>query len=158
MFILLWELFPLSVDYFDDMINNNEESNIFKRIYRFSREELTKSSSFAIEHASQWDSESCHKKKSIVVSGHDGFISSLNNQRKTSESHKEKEERVRYGKDEIDFSSYETDLTAHSFKSQGEGGIRRSGEYGDRKLTRKNVAVSQVPKQTCSPRDSSLIW
>ena len=137
------------------MINNNEESNIFKRIYRFSREKLTKSSSFAIEHASR---ELCHKKKSIVVSRHDGFISSLNNQRKTSESHKEEEERVRYGKDEIDFSSTETDLKAHSFKSQGEGGIHRSGECGDRKVTRKNVAVSQILKETCTPRDSSLIW
>ena len=139
------------------MINNNDESNIFKRIYRSSREKLTKSSSFAIEQASQGDSELCHKKKSIVVSGHDGYISSLNNQRKTSESHKE-EERVHYGKDEIDFSSAETDLTAHSFKSQGEGGIRRPGQYGDRKVTRKSVAVSQIPMETCAPRDSSLIW
>ena len=92
-----------------------------------------------------------------MVSGHDGFISNVNNQRKTSESHKE-EERKRYGKDEIGFSSTETDLTAHSFKSQGEQGIHLSGEYVDRKVTRKGVAVSKIPKETCAPRDSSLIW
>ena len=106
---------------------------------------------------SQRVAESCHKKKSIVVSGHDGFISNLNNQRKTSDSHKE-EERKRYGKDEIDFLSTETDLTAHSFKRQGERGIHRSGEYGDRKVTRKGVAVSKIPKEILAPRDSSLIW
>ena len=92
-----------------------------------------------------------------MVSGHDGFISNMNNQRKSSESHKE-EERKRYGKDEIDFSSTETDLTAHSFKSQGERGINSSGEYGDRKVTRKSVAVSKIPKKILAPRDSSLIW
>lgn len=92
-----------------------------------------------------------------MVSGHDGFISNLNNQRKTSESHKE-EERKRYGKDDIDFSSTETDLTVYSFKSQGERGIHRSGKYGDRKVTRKGVAVSKIPKEILAPRDSSLIW
>lgn len=106
---------------------------------------------------SQGVAESCHKKKSIVLSGHDGFISNLNNQRKTSDSHKE-EERKRYGKDEIDFLSTETDLTAHSFKSQGERGIHRSGEYGDRKVTHKGVAVRKIRKEILAPRDSSLIW
>ena len=92
-----------------------------------------------------------------MVSGHDGFISNLNNQRKTSDSHKE-EERKRYGKDETDFSSTETDLTAHSFGSQGARGIHLSGEYVDRKVTRKGVAVSKIPKEILAQRDSSLIW
>lgn len=91
-FSILQELFPADIDNLDDIVSNSSQNgNVFKRLYRFSKRKVTRSSSFAIEKFT--DGVELTRKDSFVVSGNDEFLSgSTDNQPKDPVLHQEQGE------------------------------------------------------------------
>ena len=150
------ELFPVDVDQFYDIADNtSQESNVFKRLYKFSKEKVTKSSSFAIENVSD-TTKPWRRKNSIVVSGTDDFISYATNSKTDSSISLEVQgDEMHHERDEVKFPSAEIYHSHESSKSQRKQG--HSEKSSDGRKTQKRIAANES-REMCVPRDNSLIW
>ena len=145
-FPFLKELFPDGIDDLDDIVSNGSRNgNVFKRLYRFSKRKVTRSSSFAIE--SFTDGVQLTRKNSFVVSGNDDFLSgSTNNQPKEPVLHQEQGETLSPEKTQTEFSTtvmYNT--RSDSSKNKGKS----------RKIQKR---LANEAKDPSTSRENSLIW
>ncbi|XP_068723492.1 uncharacterized protein [Montipora capricornis] len=146
------ELFPADVNHFDDMISSNsKESNVLKRLYRLSKEKLTKSYSFAVENMAEGSSQI---KKSIVVSGNDDFIA-----RSTTIPSQDYEqgEQINRQREHLDVTS----PGSNTVEETSVAGVNKSRNIptkcSDGKKTRKRISVKEI-QEIATPRDNSMIW
>ena len=145
---------------FDDIVNNSaRESNVFKRLYKFSKEKVTKSSSFAIESVTD-GAKSWQRKNSIVVSGNDDFISrsATNSPTKDpiSHAHEEQGENIHRENNKVKYTSAKIHVKEEASKNernQRQHNLEKPKTSSGKK-TRKRVSA----KETSSHRENSMIW
>ena len=138
------------MDNFDDIVNDrSQDGNVFKRLYRYSKRKVTRSSSFAIESLS--NEVLLTRKNSFVVSGSDAFLSdSASKQANDTVLHLEKEGKMSQEKSRREFSSTEIRyVRSDSF-------VHQRTTTADKKKTR--TRLSNVAKDASTSRENSLIW
>ena len=146
MFPSLKELFPAEVDNLDDIVSSNSQNgNVFKRLYRFSKRKVTRSSSFSID--SFTDDVHLTRKNGFVVTGNDDFLSgSTNHQPKDPVMQQEKGEILSPEKTKTEFSTT-VKYNTRSNSSKNEGSSRK---------IKKRLA--NETKDPSTSRENSLIW
>ena len=153
--LLFQELFPADEDHSDDIFRSgSQEGNIFKRLFKLSKEKVTKSSSFVTETMAD-GGKTWQRKGSIVVSGNDDFIARLADisPDKGAISHIEQAEKVARETDQFELSSANVHFMGDSL-NDGRINLRK---FGGGKKTRKRILASEA-RETSATRDNSMIW